>query len=80
MTSTKNTESGEKKFIDRLLSLPWRKFALVVVLLFIGYMVSLLVSCSTIRVIGNDGDSRVKVNQSVDSSQIVVEFKMLPYG
>lgn len=68
--------NGEKKgFFDRLVALPWRKFALVVVLLFIGYVLSLLVSCSTVRVVGNNGESRVKVNQSaLDSAQIVVEF------
>lgn len=71
-----NPMNGEKKgFFDRLVTLPWRKFALVVVFLFIGYVLSLLVSCSTVRVVGNNGESRVKVNQSaLDSAQIVVEF------
>lgn len=71
-------EPDKWTFIERVLALPWRKFALACALLFAGYIVSFLVSCSTVRVIGNAGDSRVRVNQSVDSSQIVVEFKNIP--
>ena len=76
MNGADNTSSDRNSFLSKLASLPWRKFALVVILLFIGWALSLLVSCSTVRVVGNNGDSRVKVNQSaLDSAQIVVEFK-----
>ncbi len=76
MESGSNPTNGtEKKFFDKLFSLPWRKFLVAVLVLFVGYIVSLLVSCSTVRVIGNGGDTRVKVNQSaLDSAQITVEF------
>lgn len=71
-----NIPEEEQTFIDKFFALPWRKFLVVAALLAAGYIFSLLVSCSTVRVVGNGGDSKVSVNQSaLDSAQIVVEFK-----
>lgn len=72
-----NIPEEEQTFIDKFFALPWRKFLVVAALLAAGYLVSnLVVSCSTVRVVGNGGDSKVSVNQSaLDSAQIVVEFK-----
>ena len=74
---SKNTPGKDGTFIDKFFALPWRKFLVVAALLAAGYLVSnLVVSCSTVRVVGNGGDSKVSVNQSaLDSAQIVVEFK-----
>lgn len=74
---TNDIPEKQGTFIDKFFALPWRKFLVVAALLAGSYIVSqLVVSCSTVRVVGNGGDSKVSVNQSaLDSAQIVVEFK-----
>ena len=73
-----NQEQNLTKFRQILSKLPrWLQIVVVVVIAAVSALVILFSSqgCSTIRVVGNDGNSKVTVQQhALDSMQINVQF------